>query len=97
VRDRRCQHPSGCRTPAAECDVDHIHPASWGGPTSQWNARAECIPHNRLAHLHDPLPPYTDPPPDRPLDRLDEIRARLRWRMRHEAPPELIDDDDLAS
>lgn len=31
VRDRTCQHPSGCDAPIAECDVDHIVPRAQGG------------------------------------------------------------------
>jgi hypothetical protein len=53
ARDRRCQHTAGCDTPASRCDIDHIEPASRGGPTSQWNGRLECVPHNRHHHLHD--------------------------------------------
>lgn len=26
VRDRHCQHPSGCDIPAPGCDIDHIQP-----------------------------------------------------------------------
>jgi hypothetical protein len=82
ARDRRCQHPAGCDTPAPRCDVDHIKPACDGGPTSQWNGRLECVPHNRLHAYHDhhtkPPPSGADPTP------LDEIRARLRWHCEHE-------------
>jgi hypothetical protein len=77
VRDRHCQHPSGCDVPAPDCDVDHIVPRSQGGATSQFNGRLECPTHNRHADRHDhdatPLRP-------RPVSRLDELRARLRWR-----------------
>ena len=31
VRDRHCQHPSGCDEPADRCDVDHIQPYTDGG------------------------------------------------------------------
>ena len=80
VRDRRCRHTSGCDVPAAECDVDHIVPAAQGGRTSQFNGRLECRPHNRHADLHD----HDQPPmPERNIDRLDELRARIRWRCRH--------------
>ena len=77
VRDRRCQHRSGCTTPASESDVDHRWPAARGGTTSQSNGRVECVPHNRLAHLHDDL----DEPPEereRQFGYLDELRCRLR-------------------
>ena len=93
VRDRRCQHPSGCRIPASACDVDHIVPAAAGGPTSQFNGRAECVAHNRLADLHDCPPPLVDLPPERRIDRIDRLRARLRWRMLHEFADDLIDHD----
>jgi hypothetical protein len=58
VRDRRCQHPSGCDEPADRCDVDHIQPHSQGGETSQHNGRLSCWPHNR----HEPR--RTAHPPD---------------------------------
>jgi hypothetical protein len=81
VRDRRCRHRSDCDVPADDCDVDHIVPHVKGGPTSQFNGRLECKPHNRLPHLHDhgetPMPP-------RELTVLDQIRAELRWRCRND-------------
>ena len=80
VRDRRCQHPSGCDVPAPRCDVDHVIPYSRGGPTSQFSGRLECWPHNRNARLHDH---NAQPLPARPVDRLDELRTRIRWRIRN--------------
>ena len=77
VRDRRCQHESVCPTPAVDCDVDHRTPAARGGPTNQFNGASECVPHNRDAELHDD----PEPRPERPIDLLDAIRCRLRWRM----------------
>jgi hypothetical protein len=53
VRDRHCQHPSGCDVPAEDCDVDHTVPYTAGGPTSQFNARLQCPPQNRNADKHD--------------------------------------------
>ena len=90
VRDRRCQHPAGCDQPADGCDVDHIVPASEGGPTSQFNAKIECPPHNRIAdkHDHDGIPQ-----PERPVTWLDELRARLRWRYLHQDDPDDPDSD----
>jgi hypothetical protein len=80
VRDRHCQHPSGCDEPVNRCDVDHVIPLADNGPTSQFSGRLECFPHNRDATKHDhdavPLPP-------RPITVLDELRARLRWRILH--------------
>jgi hypothetical protein len=81
VRDRHCQHPSGCDVPADRCDVDHIVPVNRGGPTSQFNGRIECDIHNRDRDRHDH---GAVPLPARPISRLDEIRARLRWQVQHE-------------
>lgn len=47
VRDRRCQHPSGCDVPANHCDCDHIQPHGQRGPTCQENGRLLCPTHNR--------------------------------------------------
>ena len=95
VRDRHCQHPAGCDVPADRCDVDHIVPYSSGGLTSQFNGRLECAAHNRHHDLHDH---GADPRPSRPIARLDELRARLRWRFLHEErhsrePPSLASAD----
>jgi hypothetical protein len=87
VRDRHCQHESGCDVPADHCDVDHIVPYAADGPTSQFNGKAECHPHNRNPDRHDH---GGVPRPARPIDRLDEIRCRLRWRFIREEP----DDED---
>jgi hypothetical protein len=75
VRDRRCQHQSVCPTPAVDGDVDHRTPAARGGPTSQFNGRSLCTPHNRQEALRD----RADPLPDRRVDILDAIRCRIRW------------------
>jgi hypothetical protein len=80
VRDRRCQHPSGCPTPAVDADIDHRRPAARGGPTSQFNGRVECTPHNRHAHLRDQV----DELPERRVHILDAIRCRLRWQLLHD-------------
>ena len=81
VRDRHCQHTSGCDVPADQCDVDHIVPHAANGPTSQFNGKLECTPHNRDSDRHDH---GGTPRPTRPIDRLDEIRCRLRWKMLRE-------------
>ncbi len=60
VRDRHCQHPSGCDEPADRCDVDHIQPYTDGGPTSLDNGRLSCWPHNRHHHLRNARPPERD-------------------------------------
>jgi hypothetical protein len=93
VRDRHCQHDSGCEVPAAQCDVDHIVPHAADGPTSQFNGKLECPPHNRNSDRHDH---GGTPRPARPVDRLDEIRCRLRWKFLREEPDEDPDDSDMA-
>lgn len=75
VRDRRCQHASGCPVPATEADVDHIIPAAHGGRTSQFNGRALCSTQNRHHHMRD----APSQRPERSLTVLDELRCRLRW------------------
>jgi hypothetical protein len=89
ARDDHCQHPSGCRTPAHRCDADHIHPAGKGGRTTQFNTKMECWPHNRHPDKHDH---GAIPWPEHPIDRLDELRVKIRWRNHHWFPPD--DDDD---
>ncbi|HQV56794.1 MAG TPA: DUF222 domain-containing protein, partial [Ilumatobacteraceae bacterium] len=42
VRDRRCQHPSGCDEPMHRCDVDHTIPHTDGGLTDPLNGRLQC-------------------------------------------------------
>jgi hypothetical protein len=61
VRDRHCQHPSGCDEPIDHCDFDHVVPWSHGGTTSQDNARLLCTYHNRIEpqHARPPTPPET--------------------------------------
>jgi hypothetical protein len=88
VRDRHCRHTSGCDVPADQCDVDHIVPHAAAGPTSQFNGKLECTPHNRDSDRHDH---GGTPRPSRPIDRLDEIRCRLRWSLLRE--PDDVDED----
>ena len=83
VRDRHCQHPSGCDTPAEQCDVNHIVPAARGGPTSQFDGNIECEPHNRIHQLHDH---HTKPFPDRAITYIDALKARIRWKYLHDHP-----------
>jgi hypothetical protein len=90
VRDRRCQHPSACDIRADRCDVDHIVPYREHGPTSQFNGRLECPTHNRRSDMHDH---GASPAPPRELSRLDELRARIRWRCEHQFPDDWSDAD----
>ena len=49
VRDRECFH-GFCEVPADDCEIDHVHPYSAGGPTVEDNGRLACGYHNRLRH-----------------------------------------------
>jgi 5-methylcytosine-specific restriction endonuclease McrA len=61
VRDRHCQHPSGCDVAADRCQVDHIVPYTQGGLTSLDNGRCYCPHHNRLRNKDlDARPPPSD-------------------------------------
>lgn len=51
VRDRRCFHPS-CDEAPLRPEIDHIRPASEGGPTTQQNGRLGCGFHNRWRNHH---------------------------------------------
>jgi hypothetical protein len=51
VRDRTCFHPS-CDEPPLFPQIDHIHEASKGGPTTQDNGRLACGFHNRWRNHH---------------------------------------------
>jgi hypothetical protein len=68
VRDRHCQHPSGCDEPAENCDVDHRRPYAEGGETSQENGEIDCRPHNRkIKRNKKPRSKrHADPPDQRP-------------------------------
>jgi hypothetical protein len=59
IRDRTCFHPS-CDEIPERPEIDHIHEASKGGPTTQWNGRYGCRFHNLWAYLH----PDPDDDPD---------------------------------
>ncbi len=88
ARDRHCQHPSGCDVPAAFCDVDHVVPHSEGGTTSQFNGRLQCPTHNRDHARHDV---GASPLPERRVDHLETLRARIRWRLLRQ-PDDPLDD-----
>jgi hypothetical protein len=56
VRDRHCQHPSGCDEPITRCDIDHRTPTHEGGATTEANGELQCEPHNRKSDLHGRQP-----------------------------------------
>jgi hypothetical protein len=85
VRDRHCQHPSGCDIPAPDCDVDHIVPVTEHGGTSQFNGRLECRPHNRDAAKHDH---GAKPHPPCPITEWDILRIRLARHHRQRDDPD---------
>jgi hypothetical protein len=51
IRDRTCFHPT-CDEIPDRPQVDHIHEASKGGPTTQDNGRWGCDHHNRHRNQH---------------------------------------------
>jgi Domain of unknown function (DUF222) len=91
VRDRHCQHPSGCDIAAEDCDVDHITPYADDGLTAQWNGRLGCQPHNRNPHKRDC---DSQPFPVVHVDRLDELRARVDWQHQHYQHDDNDSEDD---
>jgi hypothetical protein len=78
LRDRHCQHASGCDAPIEQCDVDHVVPWTERQVTSQHGGRAQCTGHNRHAHRRDKPQPL----PDREVNPVEFVFARLRWRQR---------------
>ena len=94
VRDRHCQHPSGCDVPAEDCDVDHIVPAAEGGKTTQFNAKIKCRPHNRDRTKHDH---GGTPYPERTITDWDILRVRFRWRHDHYDTDDDSDGDQPAA
>ena len=78
VRDRHCQHPSGCDEPITHCDVDHRIAYTDGGVTAEGNGHLECEPHNRKSDLHgrQPADAIEAARQRRELDHL--ARQRLR-------------------
>jgi hypothetical protein len=68
VRDRHCQHPSGCGVLAEDCEIHHKIRYADGGPTTQDNGQCQCKAHNLDLENHPEHDPGTDPdqrpPPD---------------------------------
>ncbi|MGQ0430989.1 MAG: DUF222 domain-containing protein [Microthrixaceae bacterium] len=60
VRDRTCFHPY-CDDVPERPEIDHIHEAHRGGPTTQNNGRLGCGFHNKWRN-HHPDHPGPDPP-----------------------------------
>ena len=52
VRDENTCFHDLCDDPIEQ--IDHIEPASWGGPTEQTNGRGACAFHNRNRHRRGP-------------------------------------------
>jgi hypothetical protein len=87
VRDRHCQHPSGCDVPMSKCDVDHVNPYRVCGITRQEGGKLECRAHNRDSTLHDLGPDNDTINDDDPLvvlarRRLDDLTRRTSASQR---------------
>jgi hypothetical protein len=60
LRDRHCQHPSGCDEPVSRCQIDHIIEYEDGGTTTLANGQLQCGFHNRWKHRNKNRPPPTN-------------------------------------
>jgi hypothetical protein len=89
VRDRHCQHPSGCDAPITHCDVDHRVPHTEGGSTTEANGELECEPHNRKSDLHgrQPADVITAARQRRELEHLARRRLQTLTADRANRPP----------
>ena len=81
VRDRHCQHPSGCDVPMSKCDVDHVTPYRVSGITRQEDGKLECPVSQPRQQLHDLGPDNDTINDDDPLvllarRRLDDLIRR---------------------
>lgn len=56
VRDRHCQHHSGCDVPLTECDVDHVVPFRERPISDEQGGRLQCSTHNRHEDRHSRPP-----------------------------------------
>ena len=74
IRDRHCQHPSGCDEPANRCDVDHVVPHP-DGITCLCNGQLLCAHHNRTIKAAEDLAARSSPQP--PAPRSGAIRCRV--------------------
>jgi hypothetical protein len=89
VRDRHCQHPSGCDVPITGCDVDHREPHDAGGRTEEANGELQCEAHNRHADLHHRRPSdiIAAARERRHLEHLARARLERLLTERVERPP----------
>jgi hypothetical protein len=89
VRDRHCQHPSGCDEPITHCDVDHRIAIHEGGATSEANGGLQCEPHNRKSDLHhrQPADAIQAARERRRLEHLARQRLRTRTATAQRPPP----------
>ena len=89
VRDRHCQHPSGCDAPITHCDVDHRVPHHQGGATAEANGNLECEPHNRKSDLHhrQPADAIEAARQRRQLEHLARQRLRTLTPDQAQRPP----------
>ena len=79
VRDRHCQHPSGCDIRAPRCDIDHITPWTQTRDTSQVNGRVMCAV-TQIATRQGPVAPRRAGSAKSVGSRGFTIRVRPVWR-----------------
>lgn len=89
VRDRHCQHASGCDEPIDRCDVDHAPPYARGGLTSLDNGQLPCRAHNRDSSRHDVGPAHVTIHDDDPLMLAAQARihALISQGVAGKSPP----------
>jgi hypothetical protein len=86
VRDRHCQHESGCDEPMSRCDVDHVRPYEETHTTRQDDGRLQCRTHNRDGSLHRLGPDDVTVYDDDPLVVLSRQRVRELIRRTQASP-----------
>ena len=72
IRDRHCQHPSGCDEPANRCDVDHVVPHP-DGITCLCNGQLLCAHHNRTIKAAEDLAARSSLQPPAPRSAGDPL------------------------
>ena len=95
VKHRTCLFP-GCRRPAAECDLDHRHEHSRGGPTSDANLGPGCRHDHRLKTIggwrlikrDDETYVWVSPLGRKHVIRVDPVAPPLPTPLPRDLPPD---------
>jgi hypothetical protein len=94
VRDRHCQHDSGCDEPVTRCDIDHIVPYAETQHTCICNGQLLCTTHNRIIKTQRPTAKHRtgDPLPLDPdsHDHCPDAATDANTTTAERAPPTAI-------